>query len=134
MTMKINWYAVLTGFAIALVLGFVFALLGELTTTSVYYLAIPGLVGGFVAGYMVSGIGDGALNGGLATAVGGLILLGILALFGVLFVGLVPTIGGLAIGLLVLVVNAIPGAIAGAVGGWLKGRREPEATTTTTSR
>lgn len=130
--MRINWYAVLTGFSIALVLGFVFALFGELTATSALYLAVPGLVGGFVAGYMVSGIGSGALNGGLATAVGGLFLLGILAVVGVLFVGLVPTVGGLFVGLVVLAVNAIPGALAGALGGWLKDRREPEGTATAT--
>lgn len=132
--MHINWYAVLTGFSIALVLGFVFALFGELTATSALYLAVPGLVGGFVAGYMVSGTGNGALNGGLATAVGGLILLGVLTVVGVLFAGIVPTIGGLFVGLVVLAVNAIPGAVAGAVGGWLKDRREPEATATTASR
>jgi len=128
--MRIDRNAVLTGFALALVLGFVFALFSDLTATTTLYLILPGLVGGFVAGYMVSGIGNGALNGGLATAVGGLILLGVLAVFGVLFAGLVPTIGGLFVGLLVLAVNAIPGALAGALGGWLKDRREPETAAT----
>jgi len=129
--MEIKWNAVLTGFAVAIVLGFVVSLLGDLTATSVFLLALPGLAGGFVAGYMVSGLADGAVHGGLATVVGALFLLAVLAVFGVLFVGLVPAIGGFTIGLVAILVQAIPGAAAGALGAWVKGRRAVRPATAT---
>lgn len=120
--MNVNWNAVLTGFVVAVVLSLAASLLG-VNEASVWLFAIPGLVGGFVAGYMVSGVGAGAVHGGLATVVGSLVLLASLTVFGVLFVGLVPAVGGAATALLVLFVQAIPGAIAGALGGWAKARR-----------
>jgi len=76
--MEINWRAVLTGFVVAIALGVLISVAGPLTETSVYLLAMPGLVGGFVAGYMVSGVGNGAVHGALATIVGALALLAVL--------------------------------------------------------
>ena len=127
--MNINWRAVLTGFVVAIALGAFMSLAGNLTETSVYLLALPGLVGGFVAGYMVSGVGNGALNGALATVIGALVLLVALSIGAVLFVGVVPAVAGVSVALLALAVQAIPGGVAGAIGGWMKRRRvrEPAA-------
>ena len=123
--MDINWRAVLTGFVVAVVLGFVISWIYPPSGQSVYFLAFPGIVGGFVAGYMVSGTNEGAVHGGLATIVGGLVLLAGLFVFGLLFVGIVPEIGLGTLALLALLVQAVPGAIAGALGGWVKSRGEP---------
>ena len=123
--MEINWKAVLTGFVVAIVLGIVVSWVYPLSEQSWYFLGLPGLVGGFVAGYMVSGTNEGAVHGGLATIIGGLILLAGLVVFGLLFVGIVPAIGLGTLALLALLVQAVPGAIAGAFGGWVKSRSEP---------
>lgn len=132
--MDINWRAVLTGFVVAIVLGILVSWVYPPADTSAWGLAVPGLVGGFVAGYMVSGVGNGAVHGGLATVVGALAILLVLFVFGLLFVGIVPAIGGATIALIALFVMAIPGAIAGAVGGWAKGRRAPSGAPGTVSR
>ncbi|MDS0295269.1 DUF5518 domain-containing protein [Halogeometricum luteum] len=122
--MDINWRAVLTGFVVAVILGLFLSWVYPPAETTGLGLALPGLVGGFVAGYMVSGIEQGAVHGGLATVVGALAVLAILVVVGILFVGLVPAIGGSIVALVALFMMAIPGAIAGAVGGWLKNRSE----------
>ena len=121
--MEINWRAVITGFLTALVLGLLAVLLVPATTMSGLVQALPGLVGGFVAGYMVTGVGRGAVHGGLATVFGGIVLLVAWAVVGTLFAGVVPAIAGVTLGVLVLLAQAIPGAIAGGIGGWAKGRR-----------
>lgn len=131
--MEINWRAVLTGFVVAVALGLVLSWVYPPAETTGLGLALPGLVGGFTAGYMVSGIERGAVHGGLATIVGALVVLAILVVVGVLFVGLIPAIGGSLVAIIALFVMAIPGAIAGALGGWLKGRSDLR-TGTATSR
>jgi hypothetical protein len=124
--MNINWRAVLTGFVVAIALGILVSWAGALTEASVYLLALPGLVGGFVAGYMVSGIGNGAVHGALATIVGALVLLVALTIGAALFVGVVPAVAGASVVVLALFVQAIPGGIAGAIGGYMKRRRVRE--------
>ncbi|WP_435345855.1 DUF5518 domain-containing protein [Haloarchaeobius sp. HRN-SO-5] len=127
--MEINWTAVLTGFVVSILLGIgvslaaPFILTEQLASIWWVFLALPGLVGGFVAGYMVSGAGNGAVHGGLATVLGGIVTLAFAVLLGILFVGVVPAFAGTLVGILALFVNAIPGAIAGSLGGWAKGRR-----------
>ena len=129
--MRVDWSAVVTGFAIAFVLGLIIAFLIPITAATVWLLAVPGLVGGFAAGYIVRGGWNGAVNGGLATVFGALIWLIFLAVGGLFFAGIFPTLGVVTIGLLGLFVQAIPGAIAGALGGWWKEHREePPAATT----
>lgn len=128
--MKINWGAVVTGFVVAVVLGVLVAWMG-ITETTVYLLAVPGLIGGFVAGYMVSGASEGAVHGALATVVGALALLFVTSIVAVLFVGIIPVVAGASVALLALLVQAIPGGIAGALGGYIKGRRVPEPATAT---
>lgn len=123
--MKIKWSAVLTGFVVAIALGAFVAWTGPLNETSVYLLAVPGLAGGFVAGYMVSGVGNGAVHGGLATIVGALVLLVALTIGAALFVGLVPAVAGASVAIIALLAQAIPGGIAGAIGGYVKRRRAP---------
>ncbi|RBI58958.1 hypothetical protein DMJ13_24410 [halophilic archaeon] len=121
--MDINWRAVLTGFLTAFVLGILVAWLVPPARMSGLAQALPGLVGGLVAGYMVVGAGRGAVHGGLATVVGGLVLLVAWLVLGTLFAGVFPAVTGFALGLAVLLAQAIPGAVAGAIGGWAKGRR-----------
>lgn len=132
--MDINWRAVLTGFVVAVVVGFGIALVAPLDQTSALLLALPGLVGGFTAGYMVSGVGRGAIHGGLATVIGAVAVLALVLVGAVLFVGIVPALTGGAVALVAILAQAIPGAIAGALGGWLKARRPAEAPTSTTPR
>lgn len=122
--MDINWRAVFVGFLVALTLGLVLSWLVPQTATSALLHAVPGLVGGGIAGYMVSGTGRGAVHGGLATVIGGLFTLAVLLVGGLLFAGLVFTLGTFVVGLVVLFGQAIPGAIAGAVGGWASERAE----------
>ncbi|WP_458189962.1 DUF5518 domain-containing protein [Haladaptatus sp. NG-WS-4] len=121
--MEINWKAVLNGFLTAFVLGLLAVWFIPVTAMSGLVQALPGLIGGFVAGYMVAGGGRGAVHGGLATVLGGFVLLIVWAVFGALFAGLFPAFTGFALGVFVLAIQAIPGAIAGAIGGWVKGRR-----------
>lgn len=122
--MDINWRAVLIGFAVALILGLFLSWVYPPAETAGFGLALPGLAGGFVAGYIVSGIERGAVHGGLATVVGALAVLAVLVVVGILFVGLIPAIGGSVVALIALFMMAIPGAIAGALGGWLKSRSD----------
>jgi len=132
--MNINWRAVLTGFVVAIALGTLVSWAGALTEASVYLLALPGLVGGFTAGYMVSGVGNGAVHGALATSVGALVLLVALTIGAALFVGVVPAVAGASVVVLALFVQAIPGGIAGAIGGYMKGRRTPRTVEEPTPR
>lgn len=121
--MDINWRAVLTGFVVAFVLGILAAWLVPPTGAAAWVQALPGLIGGLTAGYMVAGVGRGAIHGGLATVIGALVLLVAGVVLGTLFAGIVPATAGLVLGLTILVFQAIPGAVAGAVGGWAKDRR-----------
>jgi len=116
----VNWRAVLTGFAVELVLGvFAFALPG-------IGHAAAGLVGGFVAGWMADdGVFGGAVHGFLAGALGGILVAVLVLVLGVVFsaTGLFPavllsfSIGALA--LLFFALLAIDSAVAGAVAGFL---------------
>ncbi|WP_175424164.1 DUF5518 domain-containing protein [Haladaptatus sp. W1] len=103
-------------------LGLLIVWLVPLTQLTTLVYAIPGLMGGVVAGYMVVGAGRGAIHGGLATIIGSVVLLIVWAIFGVLFAGLVPAIVGFSFGLFILLLAAIPGAIAGR---WRMGERSP---------
>ena len=129
--MKVNWSAVLTGFVVTLALGFISGLIytGSAATGVLSYWGVIGILGGLTAGYVVGGpMGSGAIHGGLATVFGSLVLLVVAAFTTLLFGGVVLSIGILGFGVLMLVFHAIPGALGGAVGSWLKDRRAaPEA-------
>lgn len=86
---------------------------------------LTGIIGGLVAGY-TSGtkLDDGALNGGVATAAGAIVALVALTVAGLLAAGLIPTMGLFAFGVVYVIVAAIPGAVGGALGSWLKGRSD----------
>jgi len=132
--MNINWYAVLTGFAVALGLSIVLSFVTPLSGSSVLLLAAPGLIGGFVAGYMVAGVTPGAVHGGLATVIGAVAVLAVMLLLQALSAELVGMALTLVAGVTALIAQALPGAAAGALGGWMKARREPEAAAKTTTR
>lgn len=124
--MKINWSAVLTGFVVTLALGFISGLVytGSTATGVLSYWGVIGILGGLAAGYVVGGpMGSGATHGGLATVLGSVVVLIVAAFTTLLFGGLVPTLGVIVFGALIVAVHAVPGAIGGALGSWLKDRR-----------
>ncbi|WP_129115956.1 DUF5518 domain-containing protein [Halegenticoccus tardaugens] len=124
--MTINWKAVVYGFIVALAIGLLSGatLPGTDMTLPIIGWGLAGILAGFVAGYVAGGpMSDGAIHGGLATIVGALVILLAVTFTGVLFAGLVPAVGIFTLGLLLLVVYAIPGAIGGAIGSWEKERR-----------
>ncbi|XVH32224.1 DUF5518 domain-containing protein [Haloferacaceae archaeon DSL9] len=132
--MKINWTAVITGFAVTLVLGFLSGLIyvGSEASVMFLYWGGIGLFGGLTAGYLAGGtIRSGATHGGIATIFGSLVLLAFATLTTLLFAGLIASFGMLVLGLLLLAFYAIPGALGGAIGSWAKHRRAaPEPTGT----
>lgn len=124
--MDINWSAVLTGFVVTLALGFISGLIytGSTTTGVLSYWGVIGILGGLAAGYVVGGPMDsGATHGGLATVLGSVVVLVIAAFTTLLFGGLVPTLGVIVFGALIVAFHAIPGALGGELGAWIKDRR-----------
>ncbi|MEA1932109.1 DUF5518 domain-containing protein [Halohasta litorea] len=124
--MKINWSAVLIGFVVTLALGFISGLLytGSAATGALSYWGVIGILGGLAAGYIVGGkIGSGAIHGGLATVLGSVVLLAVATVTTLLFGGVVLSLGVLGFGVLMVAFHAIPGALGGALGSWLKDRR-----------
>ena len=123
--MNVDWRAVGYGFITAVVLGLLSGVAIPYTNLSLPILSstIIGLLGGLVAGYVgLNGMRVGALNGALATAVGSIVGVVILTVLG-LFVSGVVGLGILALGVVVVLSHMIPGAIGGAAGAWLSGRR-----------
>ena len=121
-----NWRAIIFGFLTAVALSILSGATIPFTGVTLPFLtyAFIGLVAGGVAGYYTKdGMVEGAFHGGVATTLGGIVLLGVLAVLGVLFAGLVGTLGIVAAGFLVIAMQAIPGAIGGGVAGWF-GRRQ----------
>lgn len=132
--MKVNWRAVAYGFLTAIVLGLVAGWLNPANdaTTPTVMTGLIGLIAGFVGGYFTKeGIGAGAIHGGLATAIGSIVVFATLAVFGLLFEGLLASFGIAFVGAILVIVYAIPGMIGGALGGWLEGRRATRAVTPT---
>jgi hypothetical protein len=129
--MELNWRAVILGFLVTLVLGFIngVVFVGSDATVVLLYWGAIGLLGGLTAGYIAGGTwSTGALNGGVATVLGSLIVLGIATLSGLLFAGIIPTLGMVTFSLLVLAFYAVPGVVGGAIGSWAKGRRTARET------
>jgi hypothetical protein len=129
--MNINWTAVLIGFVATLVLGLIsgFLYAGSETMGVLGYWGVIGILGGLTAGYIVGGpIGSGAIHGGLATVLGSVVVLVIAALTTALFGGVVLSLGVLGFGILMLAFHALPGALGGALGSWLKSRRSAPET------
>ena len=125
--MEINWRAIGYGFVATIIIG----LLSGYTipfvdvTLPVIGYGLAGLVGGLVAGYTATvSLRSGMVHGGIATVVGGFVVLVVLSVLAV-FASPIASIGVFAAGLLVLLVAAIPGAVGGAIGSYLKGRRGP---------
>lgn len=124
--MDVDMRAVGLGFVVSLLIGLIGGIAIPGTDMAVPALGwgLAGIIAGAVAGYVAGGtVGNGAIHGGLATVIGALVLLVAVSFVGVLFGGLVPAAGLLTIGVTVLVLYAIPGAIGGAIGSWGKERR-----------
>ena len=130
--MNINWTAVVTGFVMTLALGFISGLVyvGSEASGVLLYWGGIGLFGGLTAGYIAGGTASsGAVHGGMATVFGSLVVLAIMAFTTLLFGGLVASFSVLTLGLLLLALYAVPGALGGAIGSWAKNRRTaPEPT------
>ena len=121
---RTNWRAVLIGFAVIAVLGIVSAFVEPL---AILGTALGAIVGGFAAGYYAhGGMVTGAWNGLLAGSIGAIVLVAVLALFGLAVSvvslslgGFIATIG-LAVAALALVVfAAVPATLGGALGGMM---------------
>ncbi|WP_331235736.1 DUF5518 domain-containing protein [Natronorarus salvus] len=124
--MRIDWRAVVLGFVVTVALGVASGLIvaGADATTPAISWGLVGALGGIAAGFVAGGtVRSGAVHGGLATVFGWLVLLAVVTVTGLLFAGIVPALGVLGLGLLMLALYAIPGAVGGAVGSWIKGRR-----------
>lgn len=124
--MAIDMKAVVYGFIVSLLIGLIGGAMIPGTDMAVPVLGwgLAGIVAGAVAGYVAGGTaGNGAIHGGLATVIGALVLLVAVAFVETLFGGLVPAFGLLTVGVTLLVIYAIPGAIGGALGSWGKKRR-----------
>lgn len=123
--MNLNWRAIGYGFLATVILG---VLSGatlpytDFTMPTVSY-GLTGLIGGAIAGYVTMGTaGDGALNGFLATIIGGLVVLAVLAVIGTLVAGLLG-LGIVLFAVFLLALAGIPGAVGGYLGAWYRGRR-----------
>jgi len=126
--MKMNWTAVLAGFVATLAFGLISGLLyaGSEAVGALGYWGVVGIFGGLVAGYLAGGpLNAGAIHGGLATVLGSVVVLVIATFTTLLFGGVVLSLGVLGFGILMLTFHAIPGALGGALGSWLKNRRAP---------
>jgi hypothetical protein len=124
--MEINWRAVVLGFVVTIALGILSGLVvaGADAAAPAASWGMVGVLGGLAAGFIAGGtVSSGAVHGGLATVFGSLVLLAVVTATGLLFAGIVPALGVLGLGLLMLALYAIPGALGGAVGSWIKGRR-----------
>jgi hypothetical protein len=115
----VDWKAVGLGFLAHVVLGF-FAFLAP----GVGHIAV-GLAGGFLTGYIAEGdLLNGAWNGLIAGALGGILLAGfvavalgfILELFLGGGLGFLGGAGALVVGVVVAVILAVDSAIGGAIG------------------
>ena len=124
--MKLNWKAILTGFVVTIALALTSGLIyvGSDATVAVLYWGTIGLLGGLTAGYLAGNeLGSGAVHGAIATVFGSLILLAIAIFTTLLFAGVVASVSMFVFGSLVLAFYAIPGALGGAIGSWMRERR-----------
>ncbi|EMA37741.1 DUF5518 domain-containing protein [Halococcus hamelinensis] len=128
--MEIEWRTVAYGFGTALVLGLAAAYFfpyADMTSPILMYGLIGGAAGLVAGYYTTTGMGSAALNGGLSTTIGSVVVLGALVLLGLLFEGLVTTFGVAVAGLVLVVAYAIPGIVGGMVGEWYKEHRMERA-------
>lgn len=123
--MKLNLMAI----AIALVLTVVFAIFG-------FYVGLIAIVAPLIAGIIVGYVytnttGDGAINGGIGAALGGVIytILAYFAFVGFItaFTMIVPTGANYAVTVIgALIIDFILGAIGGVIGVLIKGESTAE--------
>lgn len=134
--MEFKLRAVLYGFLATVVVGVLGGAGIPFTdaTLPIVGSGLTGVIGGAVAGYTGGpDLGDGALNGGVATILGAIVAVLVLAVAGI-FVNPLAGASVLLFGLLYLTVAAIPGIVGGLVGAWLNGRTGPPAVEQPTGR
>ena len=123
--MKINWDAIGIGFVVTIVLGLVTSVIYAGTDGTLFASwGVIGVLGGLAAGLVAGGsMSDGAVHGGIATVFGSIITFVLVTFTTLLFAGVVPALGVVVVGVLLLALYAIPGAIGGAIASWAKVRR-----------
>lgn len=129
--MNINWMAVGIGFIVTLILGIIGVYVGFLG------LLAP-IIGGLIAGYMITGnYTDGAINGGLGAGIAGFVvtLIAVLVFGGAAMALSGYEVSGGVIGaaaiigaIVAFIVEFILGAIGGIIGILIKGQTKPETT------
>jgi hypothetical protein len=122
--MDFNVRAIIYGIVKTIIVGLLSGAVVPFTdmTLPVVGFGLTGIIGGLVAGYVAgTKLNDGALNGGVASAAGAIIALVVLTVAGLL-AGPIPAMGLFGLGVLFVIVAAIPGAVGGALGAWLQGR------------
>lgn len=124
--MSMKWRAIGYGFLTAVILSVLSGATIPYTDFTLPFLTygFVGLVAGGIAGYYAKdGVVGGAFYGGVATTLGGIVTVVLLAVLGLLFAGLVGTLGVVTVGFFVIALQAIPGAIGGGIAGWFSGRQ-----------
>jgi uncharacterized membrane protein HdeD (DUF308 family) len=127
-----NWRAVLIGIATVFVLTFVSTAVQELALLGGF---VASIAGGAAAGYYAnSGRTNGAWNGFLSGAIGGLALTAVLVVLGLAVSivelslgGVFATIGVGIAALVFIVIAAIPATVGGYLGGMMARDRGVEA-------
>lgn len=123
--------AIAYGFGTTLLLGILSGLTIPFTnvTLPVIGYLLVGVIGGLVAGYMVTtGMADGAINGLVATMLGAIIVAIGLVIFNVLFTGVFFGLTTLAASIVVIALAGIPGVVGGALGSVIHDRSEARRT------
>lgn len=110
----VNWKPVALGFVVTLILAFIGLFVP-------YLIILAPIIGGFIAAYLAGGdYRDGTVNGGIAGALGLLVVLAIgFAFFGALAGVLVGsiTLGAVTAGIFGAIIGFIIGLILGIIGG-----------------
>ncbi|RDZ63425.1 hypothetical protein C5B90_09765 [Haloferax sp. Atlit-12N] len=123
--MKFNMRAIAYGFIATVVVGFLGGLtvpFTNVTLPTVGYI-LTGIIGGLVAGYLVTtGMADGALNGLVGTTLGAIIVAIGLVVMNVLFAGVFFGLTVFAAAVVIIALAGIPGALGGALGSMLHDR------------
>ncbi len=126
--MDLNWRAIGVGIVVSIIIGLLSGMNIPFTNASLPYLGagLTGIIAGIAAGYVdARGLSSGALQGGVATAIGAIVVGIVLTVIGTLAAGVV----GLSLAgvfLVLIIVNAIPGIIGGAIGGYFHRSSEAE--------
>lgn len=126
--MELNWRAIGIAFVTTVFLGLLSGVGIPFTEMALPALSqgLIGLIAGVGAGYIVGGkLTNGAVHGAIGTSVGAILFASLLAVTGIVTLGLLG-LGVAGFVVVALLAVMIPGAIGGAVGSFLKERNTRE--------